>query len=443
MIKHKSFKALAFFTGLFLAFSLSAQTAIEQIEEDPVKAGGVMNLYDFDITSHAVAPEGYKPFYISHFGRHGARYASSSKVYPVIFELFEDASKKGLLTAQGEAFWKKYEEMYPSLANRAGDLSAVGQEQERLIAERMYKAYPEVFEDSAKVDARSTYVPRCVMTMIAFCDKLKAENPSLDIVKTTSYTDMGFMNPTSIYNPDVKKTDEGLENSHAVWNDALNSFKAEKLHPEKLFSQFFTNLDFLKEHGSPAKLENYFYLMAVSMPCVGYPNDFAKMIPFDELFALWECSNYMYYLSKGPDGRQGGRQWAFSWRLLDNIISLAESDISTGKYCARLRFGHDITLMNIMALLDVKGWCEPVSDADSVKDVWQDFRVPMASNMQFVFYRNSSGDVMVRLMYNDQDVTLPIESVSAPYYSMADFTRFCEDRIAAAKNIIKNTKAPK
>ena len=55
------------------------------------------------------APKGYKPFYISHYGRHGSRWLISTRTYtePVFF--LQKAKEAGVLTAQGEELLKKLE----------------------------------------------------------------------------------------------------------------------------------------------------------------------------------------------------------------------------------------------------------------------------------------------------------------------------------------------
>ena len=49
-------------------------TSEEILMSDPDKAGGLMYLYDYKAeTPVTPAPRGYKPFYVTHYGRHGAR----------------------------------------------------------------------------------------------------------------------------------------------------------------------------------------------------------------------------------------------------------------------------------------------------------------------------------------------------------------------------------
>ena len=53
---------------------LGAQTSKEEMFATPEKTGGVYWTYPLDFAPQTKAPKGYKPFYISHYGRHGSRY---------------------------------------------------------------------------------------------------------------------------------------------------------------------------------------------------------------------------------------------------------------------------------------------------------------------------------------------------------------------------------
>ena len=47
----------------------------------PTKPAGVYYAYTYDNPARTPAPEGYEPFYISHYGRHGSRYHSKEEAY--------------------------------------------------------------------------------------------------------------------------------------------------------------------------------------------------------------------------------------------------------------------------------------------------------------------------------------------------------------------------
>ena len=63
-----------------------AQTSREEIFKNTHKAAG--NYYSYDNRRHKVtkAPEGYTPFYITHYGRHGSRYMMSNGEYKYVMK---------------------------------------------------------------------------------------------------------------------------------------------------------------------------------------------------------------------------------------------------------------------------------------------------------------------------------------------------------------------
>ena len=57
------------------------------------------------------APKGYKAFYISHYGRHGARYAWQSDIYELMNNTFTAAAEAGNLTEFGLDYKRRFKEV--------------------------------------------------------------------------------------------------------------------------------------------------------------------------------------------------------------------------------------------------------------------------------------------------------------------------------------------
>lgn len=163
---------------LMLGVALHAQTSLEEITANPEKSGGVYLVYPSQFEPQTKAPKGYKPFYISHYSRHGSRYLISNEDYSRALDILKEGHEQHALTALGEDVYKRLQQVYDEAEGRGGDLSPLGVRQHRGIAERMYQNFPEVFKNNASLSARSTVVLRCTMSMVAFCDRLKELNPS-------------------------------------------------------------------------------------------------------------------------------------------------------------------------------------------------------------------------------------------------------------------------
>jgi hypothetical protein len=82
----------------------------------------------------------------------------------------------------------------------------------------------------------------------------------------------------------------------------------------------------------------------------------------------------------------------------------------------------------LLAVMHVEG-CDgrvPFSEIERLPEVWCDSRITsMSVNVQFVFYRNRKGDVLVRMMHSEKDVRIPLESDIYPFYRWEDFRNYC------------------
>ncbi len=424
-----------------LATCLLAQHPYDAIKQDIRRAGGVFNLYNFDTAPAAKAPKGYKPFYISHYGRHGARMSSYSTTYETMLQMLTEAHEQNNLMAKGENFYQKYSLFYPQLRLRGGDLTTRGQKEHHNLAHRMYTNYRQVFKKGIKATAASTTSPRAMMSMYAFLEGLRECCPDITIASSASAADVIPLNPFSVSNPDCSATDAGFLNPNAVWLDQLDAFYIKMLHPADFLSNIFKDIEPVKKYGNLYDVEQLFYEICCSAQCMEDKEQLWDIFDIDELCHFWEWNNLKYYLSKGPAAHSNGRQWAFVWRTLQDVIDKAEIAFQSSTPVIDLRFGHDIILMSMMTLLDIKGWNDAVKDED-VKYVWHAYDIPMASNFQFIFYRNKQNDILVRYMLNEVDQELPIKSDIAPYYKWEDFKKFALQRIGVAKQILKNTTPP-
>ena len=179
------------------AWPLSGQNARQEIYADPDKAGGVYYAYTYDNPARTPAPEGYEPFYISHYGRHGSRYHSKEEAYAEPLAALRKADKAGALTPKGREVLAKVETLAADACKRYGDLSPRGVQEHRGIAERMFAAYPGVFSTDGgrvcRIESRSTQVPRCILSMAAFNERLKELNPAIRATRDASARDLCYL----------------------------------------------------------------------------------------------------------------------------------------------------------------------------------------------------------------------------------------------------------
>ena len=163
-------KLIATFMLGLLTVSAGAQRidVNEVLKACPKKAYGNDCPYQFEDVKLTKAPDGYTPFYVSHYARHGSRYYWNNQLYKDLDTLLTKAHDNQQLTAEGEAFYTRFEATKDELMTGWSELTQLGWEQHQGIARRMYNAFPEVFEKGGNVLAISSLVGRCVLSMSAF-----------------------------------------------------------------------------------------------------------------------------------------------------------------------------------------------------------------------------------------------------------------------------------
>lgn len=432
------FRSLLFgLLAVTAAMSAFAQSAREEVLADPCKAGGIYYAYPGPDENLAGTPEGYKPFYISHYGRHGSRYLIADDDYARVIHQFAVADSLGQLTPTGKEAYAKMQNVWKEAEGRGGELTPLGARQHKGIARRMYAAYPEVFPDSAAITARSTQVMRCAHSMMAFCEGLKELNPALVIPKESSKRWMSHLcwwtDQAARWN-----SDEG------PWKPAYDAFAKENIQPGRLVGSLFTSTD-----GLPLSDQDLYwglYWLAVDMQNMETDEDFFCYFTPEELYSLWRVNNLSFYMHNSSYPLSEGLITANARNLLQNIVETADEYIASGKPGATLRFGHDGNITPLAALMKLDGFCGEEMDVEKAEDAWKSYRVtPMASNFQAIFFSPETdgtvdaSHVLVKFMMNEHDAKLPIpySALGAPYYNWSDARAFLQGQVDSATAILK------
>lgn len=406
------------FTGCVLT---SAQTTPEEVMANLNRTGGVYYAYPPVESVNPPAPAGYSPVYISHYGRHGSRYLISDNDYKWVTRLMHRADSANLLTPLGRDVLQRLDSIADEADGRGGDLSPLGVRQHRGIAERMYLAYPEIFEGTDKnISARSTLVVRCVLSMSAFTERLKELNPSLNITRESSQRYMPYL---CYHSPDHGE----YTISGQKWKPLYDDFKYRHTNPERLMTTLFNSPEEAAKMVNAADLMWGFYWIASDMQNMESEVSFYDIFTPEELFDLWQVFNLNFYINDASFGGNGTKVIDNALPLIANIVETADEALSTGSEAATLRFGHDGNLIPLVAAMHITGCDEVTADPDSVYRHFAEWKIsPMAGNLQLIFFRNDADpdDVLVKIMLNEQERELPIPTDNWPFYRWADVKKF-------------------
>jgi len=401
----------------------------EEVLADWLKCSGLDNVYDLSPKPSTPAPKGYEPVYVSHYGRHGSRYAYTEKAYTVLLDALRAGRKAQNLTALGERLLSDLEDFYAKARYQVGDLTPLGWEQHRRIAATMVQSFPTAFGSGSCVDACSSPSVRSIISMSSAVASFSREAPKTTVYAHQGQLDVQATRPNSGKNPfryqGPAQPFPYPESSEAFF---LRKFPQ---YPEVLGRLF---VDPSKALGKVSPYDFFFnYYMFIggenSLP-EAMRIDVSGLVTPEEYALLWESDNYErfreYLAYRTPCSS-----------IVDDIIAKADARLAEGKRGADLRFGHDHVVMSLLMIMNLDGFGTIPESADELCEWFQTFRSPMGTNIQLVFYQPrrarcaGAEETLVKVLHNGEEVSLGmLESVSGPYYKWSDVRDFLQKRVS-------------
>ena len=402
----------------------TAQTAQEELKDNRYLSGS--NYLDYDrqlsTTPLTPAPKGYEPFYMSHYGRHGSRWLIGEGDYTTPLNILRDAHQAGKLTAEGEAVLKKLEDFFPTTVKRLGELTTVGERQHHGIGSRLARNFPEIFKaKNVPIDARSTVVIRCILSMEAECEELAAANPTARIHNDVSESLQYYLN---------QGWSDRLRQSSREGRKVRNQYEQKYSHPERLMKLLFNDQQYVYDNIRASSLMRQLFEIAANMQSHDTDIELYSLFTDEETYDQWRMRNIGWYLDYAAAPQTGAIMPFSQLNLLKNIIETTDTVRQTQ---ATLRFGHEVCVMPLACLLELGQCGAQVENLDTLDRVWRNYRIfPMACNIQLVFYRpkkGKKGDILVKALLNEREMTMPGKPVSGPYYRWDDLRQYYLERI--------------
>ena len=406
--------------AIILAFQVNGQERRAEIYANIEKSAGLLYPYPGPQSIQTPAPKGYKPFYISHFGRHGSRWHTQSGTYTRPVKALSQADSAGVLTPLGKDVLARMTVLAENAAKRQGELTPLGFRQHREIATRMFRSFPEVFKNGRSITATSTSSPRVELSMFSFCSTLQGLNPRLEISMDAGGRHNRYLKGSSAEAEAFKKS--------GSWNKVKHEAEERWTNPERLISTLFADDAYVKENVNSTQLyEDLFNSASIALDMetdVRLHDIFTK----EELYDMWQKNSLNYYLIKGPNPAAGDSILSSSAAEIAHIITCADEALKDGNIAATLRFSHDSYLAPLTTCLRLDGCRTGEADPAKVADVWANYKVsPMAGNLQFIFFRNRKDDVIVKIMLNENEVGIPVGTDIYPFYHWNDVRKFYTD----------------
>ncbi len=424
----KSLKIL--FVLLVFPLSMFSQQAREEIAADNCVSGS--NYYAYPgprADGLTPAPKGYKPVYISHYGRHGSRYLVSKSDYDVALSMLEHADSLDKLTALGKETLDKVRLLRREAHNRFGELTLRGAEQHQGIARRMYERFPEVFKGDVHVDAKSTVVIRCILSMENALQELLRHNNRLRISHDASDHDMHYMN---FWDAELQKKCLP-ERSKGDYE----AFRARHEKHDRVMRSLFNDEDYWQKEINAADLNYRLFKLASNIQSSEARHSITlyNLFTADELYENWLQTNAWWYTHYGAYTGNDANMSFVERFLLKKMIDEADSCLLQKRPGATLRYGHEVCVLPLACLMELDNYGYATDNLEQLDKMgWRCYDIfPMACNVQMVFYRhkNAKKDTLVKVLLNENEARLPLTPVTGNYYRWADVRKYYLDKLAA------------
>lgn len=366
-------------------------------------------------------PDSLEPVMINHMGRHGARFPSSDKNIKAVMAAVEAAEKAGTLTPTGRQLADLCRVITARTAGRWGALDSLGMAEQTAIATRMAKSWPSLFA-GGRVEALSSYSPRCIMSMYSFAHQLSRMDNRIEVFTSSGRQNSALMRPFD--------SDEDYREWLAgeSWQQPLTDFTALMVSEEPLRRVFGKTY----QATSPSEMASLVmaeYSVVACAAAIGIDARPERFFTIEEYNRLWSVSNLRHYLrfSASTLTRTTADMAA---PLLKNLIETTDAAArSEATIAVRLRFGHAETLMPLLALMHLPGCYYMTNYFDTVGLHWRDFYVvPMAANLQMILLRNkNNGRMYLRVDLNEQPVPLVPgrTSIYTPWETAREYLTRC------------------
>ena len=417
----KQIKYTFIFVLLFGGLSLRtwSQTSKAELLSHLELASGNYCNYPNPTGNVTAPPKGYVPFYISHYGRHGARYMTNDDAYVYLVNKLDSAQEMGLLSALGLDALQRLKTAYADAYHRDGDLTQLGGLQHRAIAHRMYVNYSTLLNQPLSVKANSSTVRRCMLSMANFCLELKKMNPQLNIEMNSSEHDMYYLVPNDSI--EISKSEKD-----AALYDSLSAFKHKMLNGRHQMSLLFNDTLKAKKLIDPHRLADGLWNITSDMLCLPELRlSFNDLFTEEEIIDGFRAYNASWCLWEGLMPGAQPSYYAI-YPLLQNFLDEAHNVISSSEKGIRLRFGHDSVLLPFTYILGMREAVHATDDMENLHENFALFRlIPMAGNVQMIFFRkDGSDDILVKFLLNENETSIPIETDCYPFYHWSDVEKY-------------------
>lgn len=418
-------RIFTFFAFLALLLPLQAR----ELVTFPVAANNYQEYPDTNLPDVSQAPKGYENFHIEHYGRHGSRWLIGTYRHDGVIDFLQRGDTlAGGLTPRGKEVLAEVKEYLVDLRGREGDLSPKGARQHRDIGRRMAQNFPGIFRKGAYVNAHSTMVQRCIISMSNSLLGILSVQPQMNVDLNASESETFYMkNVTDM--PAIKAEKDAL-------TMYFDDYKSKNGTDGKFLAQLFNDPEAAARVMDEDALAGWLYDIASNSVSTGEQSRIADLFSPEETDRLWRLQNAKWFIRSGNTPMTNGLVPLRQRFLLRNIIESADTAMTSANASANLRYGHEVIVIPLVTLMELNDYGKEYKTLDNLEENWRSYEIfPMACNVQMVFARPAkkknytADDVIVKVLLNERPVKLPVPFVNGDYVSWTALRKYYLDKI--------------
>lgn len=399
--------------SLLICHLIGAQDVKSILDKDIEAAAGIYYPYHFEQSDFTPAPKGFKPVYVSHYGRHGSRYHTRKGYFEQSYLMMK--RHEDILTPKGKEVLLMVGKLLEVHDGMEGQLSPRGAREHRAVAQRMYRNFKRVFKKRSEVHCLSSIYPRCLISMANFTSELKGLRPGLDFSFSTGEQYMKYILPRIDY--------QGPWDLSSALEDSLRA----SFNYRPLYEVLFTDPDVAMTEGlAPRDFARYLYAAGAISSDLDYDNVIFENYPRQCLEDQLATKTITFYSQYCNSEEYGDYTRAKGYEILQYLVDNADKALQKGSnVAADLRFGHDTGVVPLGMSMGLKEFSTRVPAAKSPEYTSVSYLTPMCTNIQVIFYQNRKGETLAKILFNERETSIPaINAATGPYYKWDDLRAY-------------------
>lgn len=364
------------------------------------------------------APDGKVPFGIIYYGRHGSCYLSKPSDYEVPYRVLATADSLGKLTPLGKNVLDRLNLIREDAHNHWGELTDQGICQQQEIVGRLIECFPEVLCKDAKfLGARSLRNTRSLLSM---------EQLMMQIARKCDIR--VYHNASNRFSDYLSNQEESrlVIRQDSLVKTAYDSFARKYQDGDRLLKTLVADQSYVRDNIDVETFNDQMFKIAGSIQNTKLDG---KVTLYDlftkkEIYHHWKKQNAWNYVNYGNYARRTVQKSGLHHHLLRRLIAITDT-AQMMPPSALFHFADETSFVPFVSLLEINGYGLSTDRLETLEPKgWADYRIcPMSANVTWVLYHENSEDkdVLIKVLLNGEEVTLPLPSEQAPYYSLQDF----------------------